>query len=209
MLITIIKKSIKKVFSLIKAFHYRKHKIDKNVIIGNGCIIASSVIIEDYTYINDYVRIDSRTKRVGKYCSISHNVKIGLGSHPSNFVSTSPVFYSVSRGFVEENGYDEYEADGDTVIGHDVWIGANAVVLAGITIGTGAIIGACSVVTKDVPPYAIVVGVPAMVKKYRFNGEVIELLLKSEWWKKDISILLKYQHLIKNPKEYVAALNRE
>jgi acetyltransferase-like isoleucine patch superfamily enzyme len=78
------------------------------------------------------------------------------------------------------------KGDGDgrkTVIGHDVWIGCNSVVLSGVTIGTGAVIGAGSVVTKDIPPYAIAYGNPAKVHRYRFDPETIDALLKSEWWR--------------------------
>lgn len=75
---------------------------------------------------------------------------------------------------------------GDTIAGNDVWIGQNAAILPGVHIGDGAIIGANAVVSKDVPPYAIAVGNPAIVKKYRFDEETIDLLLKLKWWDKNI-----------------------
>ena len=80
---------------------------------------------------------------------------------------------------------------GDTVVGNDVWIGQNATILPGVHIGDGAVIGANAVVAKDVPPYAVVVGNPAVIKKYRFDQETIDLLLKLKWWDKDIEEIKK------------------
>lgn len=108
---------------------------------------------------------------VGKYCSIGPNFCCGLGIHPTNMMSTSPYFY---RGKIEEHK--------QTTIGNDVFIGANVTVLDGVTIADGAVIGAGAVVTKDIPPYAIAVGVPAKVIKYRFDDEKIQKLLKKKWW---------------------------
>jgi len=108
---------------------------------------------------------------IGKFCSIGPNFCCGLGIHPTNGISTSPYFY---RGVIEEHK--------QTTIGNDVFIGANVTILDGITIGDGAIIGAGAVVTRDIPPYAIAVGVPAKVVKYRFDEETIKKLLEKKWW---------------------------
>lgn len=108
---------------------------------------------------------------IGKFCSIGPNFCCGLGIHPTNGISTSPYFY---RGKVAEYKH--------TTIGNDVFIGANVTILDGVTIGNGAVIGAGAVVTKDVPPYAIVGGVPADIKKYRFDDETIKKILEKEWW---------------------------
>lgn len=110
---------------------------------------------------------------VGKYCSIGPNFCCGLGVHPTNLMSTSPYFY---RGKIEEHKH--------TTIGNDVFIGANVTVLDGVTIADGAVIGAGAVVTKDIPPYAIAIGVPAKVIKYRFDEQTIEELLNEQWWNK-------------------------
>lgn len=104
---------------------------------------------------------------IGNFCSIANLCTIGARPHDISCLTTSLIG-------------DDPEVK--TVIGHDVWIGCNCVVLAGVNIGIGAVIGAGSVVTKDVPPYAVVVGNPAKVLKYRFSSELIDRLLKSKWW---------------------------
>ena len=118
---------------------------------------------------------------IGSFTSISWNVTIGAGEHNYKFLSTHTFLY---------NPYDELY-DGEPAynrfsepiqIGNDVWIGAGACVLRGVNVGHGAVIGANAVVTKDVPPYAIVVGNPGRILKYRFAPESIKKLLKAEWW---------------------------
>ena len=110
--------------------------------------------------------------------SVAYGVRIGLPEHPVNMVSTSPKIY---RNIKLKDIKDVYFPP---IIGNDVWIGANAIILQGVTIGDGAIIAAGAVVTKDVPPYAIVGGVPAKVIKYRFSDDVILKLLEIKWWDK-------------------------
>ena len=124
---------------------------------------------------------------IGSFCSIGMNVKSGLGFHPVRFISTSPVFYKkknvLGKTYVSEDKFDDYK---NIIIGNDVWIGADALIIDGISIGHGAIVGAKTIVTKDVPPYAIVAGVPGKVIKFRFPEEIIEKLLKLKWWELDI-----------------------
>jgi len=135
----------------------------------------------DYSYIANNSRISNAI--IGKFCSIGPNFCCGLGIHPTSGISTSPMFYSVAKqnglSLAKENKIEETK---QTFIGNDVFIGANVTVLDGVTIGDGAVIGAGAVVTKDVPPYAIAVGVPAIVVKYRFAEKQIEELLKIKWW---------------------------
>jgi len=164
-------------------------KIGKKVIIKKYCNISRDIMIGDYTFINEYTRIDSSIHKIGKYCSISHNVKIGMIPHPSTYISTSPVFYSTSRSFIKK---DLFVYNKKNNIGNDVFIASNAIILAGVEISDGAIIAAGSVVTKDVPPYAIVAGNPAKIIKYRFSKSEIEKLLKYKWWDKDISFLVEH-----------------
>lgn len=126
---------------------------------------------------------------VGRYCSIATGAAVGPTEHPTDRLSTHSLVYNSPR-FLDNPVFAAMKAKGAphprnrmrTTIGHDVWIGANASVLCGVTIGTGAIVGAGAVVTKNVPPYAIVVGVPAKVIEYRFAPDLIERLLLSEWW---------------------------
>ena len=144
------------------------------------CNIIQSEI-GDYTYIsvNSYI---SYTK-IGKFCSIGPNVLCGWGIHPVHFISTSPMFYSVSKqnGFALANR-NKVEERKQIVIGNDVFIGANVTILDGVTIGHGAVIGAGATVTKDIPSYAVAAGVPAKVIKYRFSQEQIKALLEIKWW---------------------------
>ena len=147
--------------------------------------IISNTIIDDYSYVSYNCTINNC--KIGKFCSIAKGVKIGLGKHPVNFISTSPLFYSPNNPLktvlseklmFEENKF--------IMVGNDVWIGANVVVLDGVTIGNGAIIGANSVVNKDVLPYSIVGGVPAKEIKKRFSDNIIEKIQNSEWWQMPI-----------------------
>lgn len=143
--------------------------------------LLHDVKIGDYSYIARDSSISHCT--IGKFCSIGPHFCCGLGIHPTSGVSTSPMFYSTAR----QNGISLSEEDKmqeslPTTIGNDVFIGANVTVLDGVKIGDGVVIGAGAVVTKDVPPYAIAVGVPARVVKYRFDESVIQRLQRKEWW---------------------------
>jgi virginiamycin A acetyltransferase len=120
---------------------------------------------------------------IGKYCSIGPNFICGWGIHPTDGLSTSPMFYSTQK----QNGRtfslsDKIEERKKIIIGNDVFIGANVTVLDGVVIGDGAVIGAGAVVSKDIPPYAIAVGCPIKIIKYRFPQDIIEKLLKIKWW---------------------------
>jgi acetyltransferase-like isoleucine patch superfamily enzyme len=120
---------------------------------------------------------------IGKFCSIGHGCRIGVGIHPTSHVSTSPVFYSTKKqAGVSYAPNDLFQENREISIGHDVFVGANAVILDGVNIGTGAVIGAGSVVTRDVAPYTLAAGVPALPKKKRFSEEQIAYLLGSCWW---------------------------
>lgn len=120
---------------------------------------------------------------IGQFCSISDEVVIGGAEHPVEWVSTSPVFQNVKHSGPKKR-FARHNFDGiaRTHIGNDVWIGRRAIVKAGVNIGDGAVVGSGAVVTKDVPPYSIVAGIPAKVIKYRFDENTIAQLLETKWW---------------------------
>ena len=137
--------------------------------------------IGDYTYVAGNSQISFST--IGKFCSMGPNLVCGWGIHPSNGISTAPMFYStMKQNGVTLSSDDKVEERKPIVIGNDVFIGANVTILDGVTIGDGAIIGAGAVVSKDIPPYAIAVGCPIKVLKFRFETEQIEKLLQIKWW---------------------------
>lgn len=137
--------------------------------------------IDDYSYISFSCTINGCF--IGKFCSIASGVKIGIGMHPTNFISTSPLFYAPSNPLRYKLTHQlSFTEHSQVHIGHDVWIGTNVVILDGVTIGNGAIIGANSVVVKDVASYSIVGGVPAKEIKKRFNNHLIERLNTIKWW---------------------------
>ena len=119
---------------------------------------------------------------IGNFCSIATGAKIGVAGHPTNLLSTNSIFYldnSLNTRFKNNVKYTPYLP---IKIGNDVWIGEKSLIMPGVTIGDGAIIAAHAVVTKDVPPYAVVGGIPAKVIKFRFSEEIIEKLLNIKWW---------------------------
>lgn len=161
-------------------------------------ILLSESHLGDFTYIANGTQI-SKTS-IGKFCSIGPNCKIGLGKHPSDvFVSTHPIFFSTFKQaqitFSEKDYFEEFE---NIIIGNDVWVGANAIIIDGVKINDGAIIAAGSVVTKDVPPYAIVGGVPAKIIRFRFDQIQIEKLIESQWWNCDIDYLKQHFKIFHN-----------
>lgn len=129
--------------------------------------------------------VDPQT-RIGRYCSIAQGVRIVNHNHPLGFKGTSGLFFNPALGMCDRWLVEHTPLE----IGNDVWIGANAVVMPEVSrIGDGAVIGAGAVVHRDVPPYAVVLGNPARVVKYRFPEDVIAGLLAEKWWEKDVEEL--------------------
>ena len=161
-------------------------------------VVLSDVSIGDYSYIAHRSRLSRVT--IGKFSCIGPEVFAGLGKHPSrDFVSIHPFFYSPNRFDSNEMDFgpdfDEFE---QINIGNDVWIGARAIILDGVSIGDGAIVAAGAVVVKNVPAYAVVGGVPAKLLRHRFSGEEIERLKLIRWWDKDAHWLSKNASKFRN-----------
>lgn len=150
----------------------------QHISIAEGVLIGANVKIDSYSYVNRYTEIGSA--EIGRFCSIASFCSIGVDNHPTDWISASPFLKGAIKS--KSNGYiDEVERP---VIGNDVWVGAHAVILKGVHIGDGAIVAAGAVVTKDVPPFAIVGGVPAKIIKFRFDQDTINKLTALQWWNK-------------------------
>jgi len=153
-----------------------------NIIVGDFTYIADSEferhVTHHYPWLGDKLVI-------GSFCQIAAGVEFVMNgaNHQMNAVTTFP-FYTLEGWAMDAPPLSELPLKGDTVIGNDVWIGQNAVILPGVHIGDGAIVGANSVVGSDVAPYTIVVGNPAKVLRKRFDDELISLLLRFRWWEK-------------------------
>lgn len=173
---------------------------DQETVYLKNVIKDPSIIVGDYTMYNDFVNdptlfeknnvlyhypINHDKLYIGKFCSIACGARFLFNSanHRVNSLSTYPfpIFFE-EWGLSTSHVTDAWDNKGDIVIGNDVWIGYEAVILAGVKIGDGAIIGTRSVVTKDVPPYTIVGGVPAKPIRKRFSDDTIAALLAKRWW---------------------------
>jgi phosphonate metabolism protein (transferase hexapeptide repeat family) len=143
---------------------------------------VAETVFGDYSYVVNDSDIIYTT--MGRFCSVAAHVRINPGNHPLERVALSHFTYrSAAYGMGEDDaGLFQWRRDHHVTLGHDVWIGHGAVVLPGLMIGTGAAIGAGAVVTKDVPPFAIVVGVPGRVLRYRFTPAIIAALQRIAWW---------------------------
>jgi acetyltransferase-like isoleucine patch superfamily enzyme len=131
---------------------------------------------------------DSARVSIGSFCSLASEIEVMPGgNHPTDMVTTYPLRRRLAG--TEQPG--EPWSKGDVAIGNDVWIGRGVKILGGVTIGDGAVIAAYSVVTKDIPPYAIAAGVPARVVRTRFSEEVVERLLRIRWWEWDDAAILE------------------
>ncbi|MDJ0662139.1 MAG: CatB-related O-acetyltransferase [Crocosphaera sp.] len=154
-----------------------------------------NIIVGDFTYYDDLENPHNFEKNVlyhfdfigdkliiGKFCAIASDVKFIMngGNHPINYFTTYP--FSIFGHAWENTMSVEGNSKGDTIVGNDVWLGYNALIMPGVNIGDGAIIATNSVVTKDVEPYTIVGGNPAKLIRKRFSDQVIKLLLELQWW---------------------------
>ena len=155
-----------------------------NILVGDFTYIADS---DFESHVTHHYPWNGDRLIIGKFCQIAAGVEFVMNgaNHQMNAVSTFP-FYTLEGWNMETPAMADLPLKGDTVIGNDVWIGQNAVILPGIRIGDGAIIGASSVVGSDVAPYSIVAGNPARALRKRFDDELIDLMLRFRWWDKPI-----------------------
>lgn len=168
-------------------------------------ITRPNIVVGDYTYYDDprgpehfednvlyHFDFNNDRLQIGRYCSIAAEVRFIMngGNHPTTWLTTYP-FPIFGQGW-ESATPPTWPNRGDTVIGNDVWIGYAAVIMPGIHVGDGAIIGTASVVTKDVPPYAIIGGNPATILRYRFDEAIIARLLAVRWWDWDLARVTKH-----------------
>ena len=173
---------------------------DRQIVYLKNVVSGPNIEIGDYTIYNDYVNdprdfeknnvlyhypINNDRLKIGKFCSVACGAKFFFtcANHAMNSLSTYtfPIFFE-EWGLDAKNIRQAWDNKGDIVIGNDVWIGYEAVILSGVTIGDGAIIGARAVVTKDVPPYTIVGGIPAKPIRRRFDERTVERLSALGWW---------------------------
>ena len=166
-------------------------KLASNINISRNSFVSNS-IIDDYSTIGRNSTIINAG--IGKFCSISWNVTIGATNHDFTLLSSHAFPYIKHFGFSVINKRNIEK----TYIGYDVWIGANAVIMPGIHIGNGAVVGAGSIVTKDVKCYEVVFGVPAKVKRLRFNKELIKELENIKWWDWNKSMIKRNINLFKS-----------
>ena len=172
------------------------HKIDLNTRSGIIPRIGAHTYIRSGGYFSAF-------QEIGRFCSIGPSLRCGDVNHPLDLVSTHPFAYRHRRP--EDPSYRYQRViKAPPKIGHDVWIGSNAMIMSGVNVATGAVIAAGAVVCKDVAPYEIVGGVPARHIRFRFSPEIIERLLATEWWNYDPESLVNLD--FSNPEAFIEQL---
>ncbi|HPT21167.1 MAG TPA: CatB-related O-acetyltransferase [Bacteroidales bacterium] len=174
-------------------------KEDKTMVYLKSCVKSPFIEVGDYSFYHDFDNPQDFEKKcvlyhypyvnndrliIGKFCSIACGAKFLFNgaNHTLNSLSTYPFPVLAGEWDLQVHVTEAWDNKGDIIIGNDVWIGFEAVIMAGVTIGDGAIIGSRAVVTKDVEPYSIIGGVPAKLIRKRFSDEKIKELLQMKWW---------------------------
>lgn len=183
------------------------------------CFVADSAMIAGNSEVGDYSGVAWGamvwSARIGKFCSIGSRSIIGGGEHTIRWPSTSLLFYSKERSmgsygfsFAER---DLFDGEDPAILGHDVWVGAHAIVANKVKIGNGAVVAAGSVVVSDVPAYAVVGGNPARLIRFRFEDEVIAELQALAWWDLDEAAITRLAPFFGSPdlKAFIAAVKQE
>ncbi|MBO3273367.1 CatB-related O-acetyltransferase [Hymenobacter defluvii] len=187
-------------------------------------IIHPQISVGEYTYYDDFETVENFQRNVrylfditgdrlviGKFCMIASGVEFIMNgaNHLTQSVSAYP-FAVFGGDWVDAMAGKTYPSKGDTIIGHDVWLGYRASILPGVTIGNGSIIGAYSVVTRDVPPYSIVGGNPAQRLRPRFDEQTVEQLQNIAWWDWPVERITQYASLLTGePTAFLAAVQRD
>lgn len=190
---------------------YADARIDERSVLGAYSVLFSNVmivssVIGDHTYVQENSIINEA--EVGKFCSIAMGVSVGLPQHSISGVSSHPAFYLRNTPLAKTySDRDMFMPSKKTRVSHDVWIGQNAIIMSGLQIGVGAVIGAGAVVTRDVPAYAVVGGVPARIIKYRFDEKQRNDLLESKWWDMSEEWMESNYTLFRDPLKLLETLN--
>lgn len=198
-------------YYLSKLLKKMRLRATKNAFIGKGSKIESGT-----QFINSDMGnhsfcgydCDINHTSIGHYTSIANKVSIGGGMHPIDWASSSPAFYKGRDSIKLKLSEHERPSPARVFIGSDVWIGEGVYVKQGVSIGNGAVVGMGSVVTKDVPAYSIVAGVPAKLIKMRFDTNIISQLEGLEWWNMSEVVLKDVAKYVRSPKEFINEINK-